>query len=216
MPVSPAYRGEVTDDSADDQPRVPARRGRPGYGREEVLDVAVRVFTEQGYDATSIADLSKELGLTKSALYHHFASKEQLLALALERALSGLEGALERAVEEQATAADRLRAAVRGAIEVLTAQQSYVTLLLRLRGNSPVELDALDRRRRFDQRIAGLVREAQTEGMIRDDIDAGTVARLVFGMINSLVEWYRPDGAIDPALLAEDVLAVALDGLRPR
>ena len=45
------------------------KRGRPGYDREQVLAVAVRVFNEQGYDATSVADLSATLGLTKSALY---------------------------------------------------------------------------------------------------------------------------------------------------
>jgi hypothetical protein len=40
------------------------------------------------------------------------------------------------------------------------------------------------------------------------------VTRLLFGMVNSIVEWYRPEGAEDPAHLADDVLAVALDGLR--
>ncbi|MDR6865814.1 AcrR family transcriptional regulator [Microbacterium resistens] len=206
----------MTDEIGETGAAAPVRRGRPGYDREQVLAVAVRLFTEQGYDATSIADLSQALGLTKSALYHHFSSKEELLALALERALSGLEGALETAVAEQTTATDRLTAVVRGAVEVLTAAQPHVTLLLRLRGNSPVELEAMERRRRFDQRISALVREAQDEGTIRTDIDAGTVTRLVFGMINSVVEWYRPDGRIDRALLGEDVLTLALDGLRPR
>ncbi|MGB4136520.1 MAG: TetR family transcriptional regulator, partial [Microbacterium sp.] len=68
----------------------------------------------------------------------------------------------------------------------------------------------------FDQRVAALVREAQHEGLLRTDVDAGTATRLIFGMINSIVEWYRPDGAIDPEQLAEDVLVVAIDGLRPR
>ena len=51
---------------------------------------------------------------------------------------------------------------------------------------------------------------------MRADLDAAVATRLIFGMINSLVEWYRPDGAVDPALLGREVLAVALDGLRPR
>lgn len=193
-----------------------ARRGRPGYDRRQVLDVAVTLFNEQGYDATSVADLAERLGLSKSALYHHFASKEELLAIALETALGRLEAALAEALALEAPAAARLEHVIRGAVAVLTAELPSVTLLLRLRGNSPVEVAALERRRLFDQRVADLVRNAQREGRLRADIDAGVATRLIFGMVNSVVEWYRPDGRVDPAVLTDDVLAVALGGLRPR
>jgi hypothetical protein len=89
-----------------------------------------------------------------------------------------------------------------------------VTLLLRVRGNTDVERRALARRRAFDRAVASLVVEARDEGSLRRDIEPGIVARLLFGMINSIVEWYRPGGQVDAATLADDVLAVALDGLR--
>ncbi|MFJ3959077.1 TetR/AcrR family transcriptional regulator [Arthrobacter sp. NPDC090010] len=193
-----------------------ARRGRPGYDRSEVLRIAVELFNEQGYDATSVADLAQRLGLSKSALYHHFDSKEQLLELALESALSGLEGSLESALAENDGVAEQLNRVISGAVEVLTAQRAQVTLLLRLRGNSPVEQAALERRRAFDHRIMDLVRQAQQDGVIRTDVDTGIATRLIFGMVNSITEWYRPGGPIDPQLLAAQVIAIALDGLRPR
>lgn len=189
------------------------RRGRPGHDRDHVLRTAVALFNEQGYEATSIADLAERLGVTKAALYHHIDSKEQILEGALEEALGGLEAALDAALERP-TAADRLTAVIRGAVHVLTARQPQVTLLLRLRGNSPIETAALERRRAFDHRVTELMRQAQDESLVRVDLDAGTATRLVFGMINSLVEWYHPDGRIDPTLLADEVLAVAMDGLR--
>ncbi|HET8926748.1 MAG TPA: TetR/AcrR family transcriptional regulator [Microbacterium sp.] len=195
-----------------DDPRP--RRGRPGYDRAQVLEVAVQLFNEQGYDATSVADVAGRLGLTKSALYHHFASKQELLRLALDAALDALEQVLESALAEPGTASDHLRAVVRGAVAVLTERQPYVTLLLRVRGNTAVEQEALRRRRVFDQRVTALVRAAQEEGLVRADIDAAVATRLVFGMVNSLVEWYRPDGPVDPDELARDVLTVVLDGLQ--
>jgi len=194
---------------------APARRGRPGYDREGVLAVAVQLFNEQGYDATSVSDLAQRLGLSKSALYHHFSSKEELLAVALEQALGGLETVMADAEAMPGAAIERLRAVIRGAADVLVAQLAAVTLLLRVRGNSPVELQALERRRRFDQKVTRLVAEAQRDGDVRDDVDASVVARLIFGMINSVVEWYRPGGAVDGARLGHDILTVALDGLRP-
>jgi len=192
------------------------RRGRPGYDRAQVLRIAVELFNEQGYDATSVADLAQRLGLSKSALYHHFDSKEQLLSLALEDALNGLETALETAVKNGGSAAESLNLLIQGAVMTLTEQQPQVTLLLRLRGNSPVELAALERRRSFDARVTALVREAQTDGQLRADLDAGIATRLIFGMVNSVAEWYRPGGSIDPELLGREVIAIALDGLRPR
>lgn len=192
---------------------APTRRGRPGYRREQVLSVAVQLFNDQGYDATSIADIGQRLGLTKSAIYHHFDSKEQLLELALTQALDGLEAVVTQAEQLDADPADRVQHAIRGAVDVLTDRLPYVTLLLRLRGNSAVELAALERRRRFDQRVTALIREAMAAGAVRDDIDAAVATRLIFGMINSVVEWYRPDGPVDADRLAFDILAVALGGL---
>jgi len=195
---------------------APARRGRPGYDRDQVLAVAVELFNEQGYDATSVADLAHRLGLTKSALYHHFDSKEQLLALALDEALGGLESVLDTPAVVATDPAQRLAAVVHGAVLVLVDRLPYVTLLLRVRGNSDVERTALERRRAFDHRVSALVAEAQAAGSVRADIDGAVVTRLVFGMVNSIVEWYRPGGTVDRDRLAHDVVTVALDGMRTR
>ena len=73
------------------------RRGRPGHDRAAVLRAAIDLFIAQGYDATSISDLAASLGVTKSAVYHHFPSKESLLAAALDEALEGLDAAVAEA-----------------------------------------------------------------------------------------------------------------------
>ena len=67
---------------------TPTRRGRPGYDLERLLLVAATTFTERGYDGTSMEDLARELGITKSAIYHHVSGKDELLRLATNRALS--------------------------------------------------------------------------------------------------------------------------------
>jgi AcrR family transcriptional regulator len=190
------------------------RRGRPGYDRQGVLEVAVRAFNEFGYDATSIAMLAERLGLTKSAVYHHFPSKDHLLEAALDEALGGLEGVLTQPGATTGTAAERLVFVLDAAVHVLVERLPYVTLLLRLRGNTSVERAALERRREFDRAVTGLVTAARDAGELRADIDPRVAERLLFGMVNSIVEWYRPDGVEDASRLAADVVAVAFDGLR--
>ena len=189
-------------------------RGRPGHDPESVLAVAVAVFNERGYDGTSMEDLARRLGITKSAIYHHVQSKEALLALALDRAHQGLLAVAEEIRGMEAPAVDRLERLVHDSVVVLVEQLPYVTLLLRVRGNTEVERRALGRRRELDRLAADLVDQAIAEGGIRSDVEPHLAARLLFGLVNSLVEWYRPRPGDDAGALADAVTAVAFDGLR--
>jgi AcrR family transcriptional regulator len=198
------------------RPADAPRRGRPGHDLESVLAVAVEVFNERGYDGTSMRELSDRLGIAKSAIYHHVTGKEELLRLALDRALTGLSAVADRARVLPAPAIERLEYLVRGSVEVLEAESPYVTLLLRVRGNTTVERAALDRRRAFDRFVADLVGAAQRDGDIDPDRDALITARLLFGLVNSIVEWYRPTRRAGARPLADAVCAMAFDGLRVR
>ncbi len=193
------------------------RRGRPGYDQETVLRRAIDLFNRRGYDGTSMGDLAADLGLSKSAIYHHVPSKEHLLEQALDEATDGLLRAIAEAESDPgASAHERLRRVLHESVAVLASHQPAVTLLLRVRGNSEIERAALERRRGIDARLAALVREAAEEGTLRDDVDPDLVSRLLFGMINSLVEWYRPDGPADPEAVARAVETMAFDGLSRR
>jgi AcrR family transcriptional regulator len=209
LPDSPVPDSPVPDPAAAGR-----RRGRPGYDLASLLPVAVDLFNERGYDGTSMRDLAARLGIAKSAIYHHVAGKEELLRLALDRALGGLSVVAARARALPAPAIERLEYLVRGSVDVLQAESPYVTLLLRVRGNTDVERAALEQRRAFDRFVAELVAQAVRDGDIRPDADATLTARLLFGLVNSIVEWYRPDRRADS--LADQVCAMAFDGLRTR
>src|SRR4051794_21558148 len=190
------------------------RRGRPGHSLDSLLDVAVAVFNERGYDATSMDELAGRLGVTKSAIYHHVPSKVELLRLALDRALDALFAVTQEAGATSGPAIARLEHVVRGSVRVLVAELPFVTLLLRVRGNSPVELAALQRRREFDRVVTALVRAAEDEGDVRPDVDPAVTSRLLFGTVNSLTEWYRPGGELSADDLADALVATAFEGLR--
>jgi hypothetical protein len=98
-------------------------------------------------------------------------------------------------------------------VKILIHHLPAVTLLLRVRGNSEVEVAALKRRRVLDEKLAGLVAAAAAEGAVREDIAPDLISRLLFGMVNSLVEWYRPGGAADVDVLASSITAIAFEGL---
>lgn len=190
-------------------------RGRPArYSLDELLAVVVEEFNARGYDATSMEDLARATGLTKSSVYHHVASKEELLRLAVARALDALFAVLEEPASTSGSAVQRLEHVVRRSIDVLAAELPYVTLLLRIRGNTGAERWALERRREFDRRLSGLVQDAIAAGDVRGDLDPRLVTRLLFGAVNSVAEWYRPDAGHGLPEVADTLVAVVFEGIK--
>ncbi|WNI16712.1 TetR/AcrR family transcriptional regulator [Actinacidiphila sp. ITFR-21] len=189
---------------------------RDTYTPDSLLAVAVRVFNERGYDGTSMEDLSRAAGISKSSIYHHVRGKEELLNRAVGRALDGLFGILEEPESCDGPAVERLEHVTRRTTRVLMKELPYVTLLLRVRGNTKTERWAMERRREFDQRVSAVLRAAVREGDLRADVEPRLATRLLFGMINSIVEWYRPDGkgAVEGAQVEDAVVRLAFDGLR--
>ena len=206
-----------TETAAAGNPAKPVR-GRPArYTKDGLLDLVVKVFNERGYEATSMEDLAKASGLTKSTFYHHVSGKEELLQLAVDRALDALSIALDDTVQRGGRPVEQLEDAIRRTTEVLLAELPYVTLLLRVRGNTEVEQAALDRRRTVDGRLAALVKAAAAAGEIRSDIDPRLVSRLLFGMVNSITEWYRPASRTNSqSSIVKATVSLALEGLGAR
>ncbi|MEV2274328.1 TetR/AcrR family transcriptional regulator [Nocardiopsis sp. NPDC049922] len=204
-PVEPApARGEAAR----------RRSGRPGHDADSVLRVAARVFNERGYDGTSMEDLARALGVTKSAIYHHVSGKTELLRRSLDLALDALFAVTREEASTTGPAIGRLENVLHGSVRVLVEQLPHVTLLLRVRGNTEVEKHALARRREFDHLVADLVREGIAAGEIRDDVDPAVASRLLFGMVNSIVEWYKPHRGLDADELADSLCRIAFQGMR--
>ena len=195
-------------------PRSPRTGRRPGYDLDRLLAVAVTVFNERGYDGTSMEDLAARLGISKSSIYHHVSGKSELLRLASDRALDALTAVTTEPDATHGPAIDRLEYLIRRSVEVLVAELPYVTLLLRVRGNTPVERRVLSRRRELDAYMSRLVQQAVHEGGLRPGLDPALTSRLIFGTVNSVLEWYRPSRGPAAQPLADAVVAVVLDGLR--
>ncbi|MGW6398847.1 TetR/AcrR family transcriptional regulator [Streptomyces sp. NPDC055134] len=188
---------------------------RDTYTPETLLSVAVQVFNERGYDGTSMEHLSKAAGISKSSIYHHVAGKEELLRRAVSRALDGLFGILGEEHACVGRAVERLEYVTRRMVQVLISELPYVTLLLRVRGNTDAERWAMERRREFDHQVAELLKAAAADGDVRGDIEVRLATRLVFGMINSIAEWYRPGGrGMDDREVADAVVQLIFGGLR--
>jgi AcrR family transcriptional regulator len=191
----------------------PSAKERKPYDMDAIVDIAVQVFLRRGYDGASLDQVAEAAGITKASIYYHADGKEALLARGAGRALDALFAVLEEPAANEGREIDRLRYVVKRTVEITVKRLPEVALLLRVRGNTETERWILEQRRRFDRLVAKIVNDAQSKGQLRADIEAGLITRLVFGMLNSLTEWYRPGGGLSVDDVVAAATRIAFDGL---
>ena len=181
--------------------------------RVELNRIAARLFAERGYQGTSLADLAEQLGVQKPSLYHHIASKEDLLWAVAWEGAEAFHAALD-SVPAQAPAAERIRLALRAHLSVVGEQLDIATVFVRewryLEGERRERFIA--ERRRYEERIRDLFRDGVEGSELRTDLDVATAALLFLSAANWAYTWLRP-GA-DTAVLADRLFAALLDGMR--
>jgi AcrR family transcriptional regulator len=198
---------------------------RPDSRPQELLDAALTVFAERGYRNTRIDDVADAAGVTKGAVYHYFATKEDLLLRAIEhyhdRAFAEI-GAVLRDAGGPVSA--RIRLMMRKAFgPVSGGRRTTLTLILQgLRHDLPhAHQQWLQSGPIAGWRLlAAMIEEGKSAGEFRADVDAEVAARVVIsGLITQMV-WQPlgvdvPDLLIDEDRLIDSAVDTLLHGLWP-
>jgi AcrR family transcriptional regulator len=183
-----------------------------------VLDAAVNLFAEQGYDATSVAQVIGRAGLTKGGFYHHFASKDALLYEVYGDLLSGQLQRMDEILALRLPPSETLRALIVDLVESTAASAQRALVFWRELHRLGDEHTASYRtaRRRYHDAVRKLIRTGQASGAFTRVASADTVTFTIFGVINELPLWYRPNGRKKPAQIGEELADFILAGLAAR
>jgi AcrR family transcriptional regulator len=181
--------------------------------REELTRIAARLFAERGYQGTSLADLAEALGVQKPSLYHHIASKEDLLWEVAWEGAEAFQAALD-GVPAELPPTERIRLALRAHLGVVAEQLDVATVFVReWRFLSGTRRDAfVAERRRYEERVRDLFRDGVEGSGLRTDLDVATAALMFLSAANWAYTWLRPGADTDE--LADRLFAVLLDGMR--
>lgn len=183
--------------------------------RERVLGAAVDLFATQGYDRTSVTQVIERAGLTKGGFYHHFASKDALLYEVYGDLITTQLERMDAILAQRLPPAETLRALILDLAETTAASAQRALVFWRELHRLGDEQTASYRaaRRRYHEAVRRLIRSGQASGAFARVASADTITFTIFGVINEMPLWYRPNGRKKPAQIGAELADFVLTGL---
>lgn len=189
-----------------------ARPQSPDYDkrREAIVAEAARLYARRGFPGSSVADLAKSCGTSKSLIYHYFPAKDDILYAVMSAHLDDLVDAADDAMAA-GSARERLEALTLAFMRLYAGAQDSQKVLLNELDNLPPErrAEVVAKQRRIIAVVETLLRE------LKPGLNPVTlpVTMLFFGMINWTHTWFRPGGTIGPEALARLAVTLLLEGV---
>ncbi|MQA84289.1 MAG: TetR family transcriptional regulator [Streptosporangiales bacterium] len=172
--------------------------------RQEIVDIAARLFAERGYTATGVAELCRETGLGKGSLYYYIGSKERLLAEIHGSVLNPLVDETRKIAASTDPPEAKLRRMTETMLAAIVHHMDHVWVFLHewkaLRGRNASSFR--DKRRAVEDVLESILQEGVDRGDF--DIPDLRIATLAwFGMVNYTYQWYRSEGRLSPELIGQ-------------
>jgi AcrR family transcriptional regulator len=192
------------------------RNGLASSVQTRILDAAVELFAEKGFDGASVQEIVDRAAVTKGALYHYFVCKEDLLYEIYHSLTSVQQAEMGRILDSRLPSPEAIRAIVVNLVETTTAHLAESAVLAREMHKLGGERMAAVRSERqvYHEAFRQVVERGQREGTFADVPSAETVTLMVFGAINQLPQRYRPDGPQSPRQLGTEIADFVLAGLQ--
>lgn len=182
--------------------------------RQEIVDAAISLFSQNGYHATSMQDVAQALAIQKPSLYYHFESKEAILLAILENGMERLTEQLEEIVASDQDCVSKLRAAIQAQADAIAGNPPRAAVFLREdRGLGDDYLaQYLAKSDRIQYFFRAIVREGIDAGVFRNS-DVTITAHALLGAVNWMTRWYRPTGRLAAPQIADLFADLFLKGL---
>jgi AcrR family transcriptional regulator len=184
----------------------------------QILEQSARIFASKGYGGTSMRDIAESCGISKSLLYHHFTSKDELYTRVAQAATQELYSFVEGRVAAEMNPTAKIRAFMLATAEYFHRYRWAWIASTNAFWSDPKrhrQKERLMRRRRYEQHLRKLIRDAIEAGEIRD-VDEAMAGRLILSALNWMHRWYDPAKPATPQEIADIFFDFILKGLEDR
>jgi AcrR family transcriptional regulator len=185
--------------------------------KDQIYEVAERLFSERGYHATTIREIARELQIEGGSLYSHISGKQDLLYQIVLRGSEQFLQAAREVIEAGGPAPAQLRALMRRHMAIVAASTARAVVHFHEWRHLDPERQA-DIRKRRDE-YEGYVRQIIRAGVATGEFapaDEQLVGIQVLSILNWTYQWYRPGGTWNAEELADHFFDLLMHGLEPR
>jgi AcrR family transcriptional regulator len=193
----------------------PESRRRP-VTQEDLLGVAVDLFADRGYAATTVRDIAAAAGIHSGSLYHHIDSKESIIDAILSRFIARSLAAYEAVIAEGKGPKQTFEGLVRTSLGSMVGGRAAILVYqneARFLAAQPRFAYLAEAQRKSEEIWTAVLEEGVKSGEFRASIDPKLVYRLVRDTVWTAPRWYRPGGSLKPDRIIAQYLAVLVDGV---
>lgn len=181
------------------------------FKRKRILEVALRLFYERGYEGTSVEAIASEIGVTKPFIYSYFKNKQEILQRLYLQSAERVHDYVREAVDSEGPIEARfehfLRAFTVENIDHQIASGVYLQEEKNLSNEGRVQIRDLERS--FNAHLAQLITEGCAAGVFHVS-DPKLAALSIAGVVRWVHRWYAPEGRLSPEDLAGEIAALGL------
>ncbi len=184
--------------------------------RDELLDLAATMMAERGLRATTVRDIADAAGILSGSLYHHFASKEEMVDEVLRGFLDWLFARYQEIIDAEPDPMERLKGLFLASFEAIETRHAQVVIYQdeAKRLSAQPRFDYVDARNREQRKMwLGVLNQGIEEGCFRPDLDVDLVYRFIRDTTWVSVRWYQPGGPLTAQQVGRQYLAVVLGGI---
>ncbi len=178
--------------------------------RDQILRTAADLFRERGYRASTLDDIARRLGMSKTSLYGHFRAKEEMLAAISRETIESFTRELTLVLRSRLAPEDKLRRVVRQHVRFVIVLTVFFSEEPNLPPRFARQLAA--QKRRYDKGVESIVREGIRRGAFRE-MPSRLVVFALLGMLNWLYKWYNPSGRWGAEEISAALLTLVEGGL---
>ncbi len=188
----------------------------PPTRRDELLELAAQMFAERGLKATTVRDIADSAGILSGSLYHHFASKEEMVDEVLRGFLDWLFDRYRSIVETEPNPLERFKGLFMASFEAIEHRHAQVVIYQdeAKRLSSQPRFAYVEQRNREQRNMCvDVLTQGIEEGYFRSDIDVDLVYRFIRDTTWVSVRWYRPGGPLTAEEVGRQYLSIVLGGI---
>ena len=181
----------------------------------QILTEAAQIFARKGYEGASMRDIAEACDISKSLLYHHFRSKEEIYSRVAVGATQELYLFVFERVPKDAPPSEKIRAFMVATAEYFRRHRWAWIASTTAFWNDPArhrQKERMTRRDRYEGYLRSLIQDAVDAGELRD-VDVAMAGRLILSSLNWMHRWYNPAKSMKPEQIADLYYDMVFNGL---